>query len=45
MPSGGGSIFDDPAFSDDDDGELDAMLAAEAELSTVFMNMHKERIF
>ena len=31
MPSGGGSIFDDPAFSDDDDGELDAMLAAEAE--------------
>ena len=31
MPSGGGSIFDDPAFSDDDDGELDAMLAAESE--------------
>ena len=31
MPSGGGSIFDDPVFSDDDDGELGAMLAAEAE--------------
>jgi len=34
MPSGGGSIFDDPAFSDDDDGELDAMLAAEEGISS-----------